>query len=266
MNCGDRREPVFKDDADRKRLVIGADEGTNGRTSLWGRTVPERTGTGRGDGPGRIEAIGVEGSRPGNPTQGRQGKTEAGAPLASGNDRDREMDRPAAANGGLDAPQPPVILTAAQNGSMKCRNTTILRTDPFTTNLNQPAAVASVDDLMTERFYVADTGNNRVALYGVVQNDPTPVWNGMINRVAAGDISGAALSFCGDSADNYRQAFLNIGTNDLASDMSQIGTLTPVFIKDDSAEYYFEKTIEGHPILFTVEFMKENGAWKIVSF
>ena len=42
------------------------------------------------------------------------------------------MDRRAAANGGLDVPQTPVILTAAQNGSMKCRNTTILRTDPFT--------------------------------------------------------------------------------------------------------------------------------------
>ncbi len=36
--------------------------------------------------------------------------------------------------------------------------------------------------------------------------------------------------------------------------------LTPVFVKNDSAEYYFENNIEGHPILFIVELMKENGA------
>jgi hypothetical protein len=115
-------------------------------------------------------------------------------------------------------------------------------------------------------FYIADTVNNRVLLYGFPSDDPTPAWNSMTNRIAAGDVSGAVSSFCSDTADSYQQAFSNIGTNDLASDISQIGALTPVFIRNDAAEYYFEKDIEGHTILFPVEFMKENGVWKIISF
>ena len=53
------------------------------------------------------------------------------APLASGNDRDREMDRRAAANGDLDVPQPPVILAAARNIAMKWKNTIIPGTTRF---------------------------------------------------------------------------------------------------------------------------------------
>jgi hypothetical protein len=48
--------------------------------------------------------------------------------------------------------------------------------------------------------------------------------------------------------------------------MNQIGTLTPVFIENDQAEYYFEQTISGHLFLFPVEFVKENGVWKISEF
>ena len=55
--------------------------------------------------------------------------------VASGNDDDREMDRGAIADGDWDAPQPPAILTPAQNIAMKCENTTLLGTDPFTIHL-----------------------------------------------------------------------------------------------------------------------------------
>jgi DNA-binding beta-propeller fold protein YncE len=136
----------------------------------------------------------------------------------------------------------------------------------FSTNFNQPFSVAAVDNLTNEMFYVADTGNNRVVLCKLPTEDPTPPWNNMTNHVATGDVSGAVSSFCSDTADAYRQSFLVIGTADLISDINQIGTLTPVFIKNDTAEYYFEKNIEGHTILFPVEFMKENGVWKIISF
>jgi hypothetical protein len=118
-------------------------------------------------------------------------------------------------------------------------------------------------------YYVADTGNNRILLYTVPNSDLgaiLAIWNNMTNRVAVGDISGAISCFCGDTADAYRQAFLVIGTASLIPDISQIGALTPVFIRDDAAECYFEKSIEGHTILFPVEFMKENGVWKIISF
>jgi hypothetical protein len=93
-----------------------------------------------------------------------------------------------------------------------------------------------------------------------------PAWNGMTNHIAAGDIAGAISNICSDSADNYRQAFLLIGTNSVMADIAQIGTLTPVFIKNDRAEYSFQKNIEGQTILFPVDFMKQNGVWKLKSF
>ena len=45
-----------------------------------------------------------------------------------------------------------------------------------------------------------------------------------------------------------------------------IGPLTPVFIENDTAQYYFEQTIEGEVFLFPVEFVKENGTWKVLEF
>ena len=93
-----------------------------------------------------------------------------------------------------------------------------------------------------------------------------PVWNSMTTNVAAGDISAAISSFSSVSADGYQQAFLCIGTAKAISDINAIGTLTPVFIEHDTAEYYFEQTIGGQLLLFPVEFVKENGVWKILEF
>ena len=57
-----------------------------------------------------------------------------------------------------------------------------------------------------------------------------------------------------------------VGTGNTMSAISQIGTWTPSYIDDASAEYYFTKTINGQDITFPVEFDFENGAWKIVEF
>ena len=46
----------------------------------------------------------------------------------------------------------------------------------------------------------------------------------------------------------------------------QIGTLSLVFIENDAAEYYFEQTGNGQLLLFPVEFVVENGVWKILEF
>ncbi len=40
----------------------------------------------------------------------------------------------------------------------------------------------------------------------------------------------------------------------------------PVFIRDDSAQFYFEQTDAGQLLLFPVNFGKENGVWKISQF
>jgi len=97
-------------------------------------------------------------------------------------------------------------------------------------------------------------------------DDPTPAWTNMTAQVAAGNVSGAISCFSIASADRYRQAFLLIGTTNAVAAINQIGPLTPVFIYDDTAEYYFTNTVAGQIITFPVDFNKENGVWKISDF
>ena len=135
--------------------------------------------------------------------------------------------------------------------------------------LSAPAAVAAVDNLTNELFYVADTGHNRVVLCNIPDNNADSilsVWNDMKSRVAAGNISGAAQCCSSKTADRYHQAFLAIGTVNLIPIINQIGTLKPVFIKNGRAEYYFEQVIGGQTIAFPVEFIKEDSGWKILEF
>jgi len=138
----------------------------------------------------------------------------------------------------------------------------------FSTNFSQPYSVAAVDNLTNELFYVADTGNNRVVLCRAPNNDANDimaVWNRMIGCVNTGDFKGAATCFSVVSADNYLPAFLCLGRDTIA-DVNQIGSLTPVFIRDHAAKFYFQQTIAGHLLLFPVEFSKEFGGWKILEF
>ena len=137
---------------------------------------------------------------------------------------------------------------------------------PSSLSLNGPYSVAAVGDLLEEKVYIADTGNDRLILVRVPADDPLETWNDMVAHATSGDIPGAILDFSRLTADGYRRAFLADGTSDLASDIGQIGTLTPVFIRNDEAEYYFEQTIDGQLLLFRVEFVRENGVWKIMEF
>jgi hypothetical protein len=136
----------------------------------------------------------------------------------------------------------------------------------ISTNLNQPTAVAAVENFTNEMFYVADTGNNRILLYTLPTDDPTPTWVGMAAQVAAGKTSAAMSYFSIASVDQYQQAFLSVGITNSISALNQIGTLTPVFIYNDTAEYYFTNTIAGQVITFPVSFDKEYGQWKISEF
>jgi hypothetical protein len=132
--------------------------------------------------------------------------------------------------------------------------------------LNQPAAVAAVYNFTNETFYVADTGNNRILFYSLPTDDLTTVWAGMASHVASGDINGALSFFSVASVDQYRQAFLSVGTANAVSALNQVGALIPVYVNGDRAEYYFTNTIDGQTIGFPVEFDNENGFWKILEF
>jgi len=134
------------------------------------------------------------------------------------------------------------------------------------TNLNEPVAVAAADTLTNEAFYVADTGNNRILLYSFAADDPTPAWTNMLANIASGDVNDALTNFSVVSIDDYRQTFFSVGITNALSTINQIGTLVPVYIKNDMAEYYFSQTINGQTMSFPIEFDKENGMWKIISF
>src|SRR5208282_4721271 len=111
--------------------TLGANEGTNGAGTLWWRTGAGRSRTSRRSGPARLAATGLEGEGAVGAAQGRSQETEAGGAVACGNDGDDQMDRGAAPHGHLDLSQSPTVLEAAGKRTMRCENTTILRTDPF---------------------------------------------------------------------------------------------------------------------------------------
>jgi hypothetical protein len=46
----------------------------------------------------------------------------------------------------------------------------------------------------------------------------------------------------------------------------QFRAVNPVYIYDDKAEYYFTNAVDGQVITFPVDFVKENGVWKILEF
>jgi hypothetical protein len=136
-------------------------------------------------------------------------------------------------------------------------------------SLNQPLAVAAATDLLQEKIYIADTGNNRIILCNMPDGNLSALqaaWQSMKTHVASGDINGALSYFSAESVDQYRQAFLAVGTANAISAINQIGTLIACSIDGDSAELYFTTTIDGQSITFPVDFVNENGAWRISEF
>ena len=71
----------------------------------------------------------------------------------------------------------------------------------------------------------------------------------MTNSLLTGNVAAAITNFRNDSVAGYRQAFFCVGTTNLISDIGQIGALTPDFIKNDTAEYYFKQTTNGQLFL-----------------
>jgi hypothetical protein len=132
--------------------------------------------------------------------------------------------------------------------------------------LSQPNSAAAVADFLEEKLYIADTGNNRVILVKLPLDTPEAVWNAMKDRLHNQDIPGAIPYYSSCSAERYRRAFLSIGTTDLKAFIDEIPAISPVVIESDSAQYRFDKVIEGQTITFPIEFVKENGIWKIMEY
>ena len=97
-------------------------------------------------------------------------------------------------------------------------------------------------------------------------DDPTVVWSAMKQRLLAGDALGASSYFSALSAANYLKAFLSFTAADLVSTTGQIPGISPVFMDNDTAQYRFDQTIQGVTITFPVNFVRENGVWKILEY
>jgi hypothetical protein len=132
-------------------------------------------------------------------------------------------------------------------------------------SLSQPYAVAASLDFLAEKIYIADTGNGRVLKASLPEAaTPDAVWNAMKTTLLNGNIDQAASYFSHRSAEIYRRSFAGMGSTAIASVMNK--TVTPVAIDGDTAQYYFQDTIHGDTITFPVEFVRENGVWKILEF
>jgi hypothetical protein len=122
------------------------------------------------------------------------------------------------------------------------------------------------EDYLQEEFYIADTGNDRVILVNLSEDDPSPVWAAMKQQLVAGNISAAVSYFSKSTAEKYRTSFLAIGAPELALMMSQIGSISPVTIGGHGAQYRFDQVVQGVTLTFPIQFVKENGIWKILEY
>ena len=132
-------------------------------------------------------------------------------------------------------------------------------------SLSQPYAAAPIADFLVKKLYVADTGHGVVLKITLPDsNSPESVWEEMKGNILVGNVNQALQSFSSESVEDYRRAFASTTSTVLSSILNK--SLTAVAIDGNTAQYYFEDTIAGTTFTFPVEFVKENGVWKILEF
>jgi hypothetical protein len=98
------------------------------------------------------------------------------------------------------------------------------------------------------------------------QETPEAVWNDARAKLVSGSIEDALAKFAQCSVDKYRRDFARLGNAAVSQMMNATGPISPVVIEENSAQYRFDRTIDGVVLTFVIQFMKENGQWKIVEF
>jgi len=114
---------------------------------------------------------------------------------------------------------------------------------------------------------MGSTSNSRILLVKLPAEDPLGAWNGMVQQLGtAGNIEGALSYFSTGTADIYREAFNAIPIAELMQMINGIGPISAMSIENDTAQYFFGQQVYGLDLAFPIEFIRENGAWKIVEF
>jgi hypothetical protein len=132
--------------------------------------------------------------------------------------------------------------------------------------LKKPRAAAWAQSALKERFYIADTGNNRVLLVELPSIGPEIVWKKMKDRFMAGEIEEGLSYFSTLSIEGYRRGFFSLGRTAVIEMFSRIPPVQPVFVDGDSAQFRFDEMVDGAVITFPIQFIKENGVWKVLEF
>jgi hypothetical protein len=109
-------------------------------------------------------------------------------------------------------------------------------------------------------------------IYGVLvvtipkAGDPLNVWDTAKQGLINGNVDAALTQFSSASVEHYRSLFLTLGNTELLQSMTAAGTVTPISIDADEAQYCFSAAIDGEQFIFVITFVMENGAWKIEKF
>ena len=88
----------------------------------------------------------------------------------------------------------------------------------------------------------------------------------MVSHLRVGDIDGAVFYYSIASKDDYRESFKSLSKDELNSTAKDLGAIKQSSLEKDTAQYYFERSIDGQMITFPVEFDKEDGQWKIMEY
>lgn len=132
--------------------------------------------------------------------------------------------------------------------------------------LSQASSVAAARTPIDNNIYIADTGNDQVHKYLLPRADPALVWTAARANLIAGNIEGALTSFASKTRTDYRELFTSLGTAVTTEWVSEVGELNPVYNRAAIAQSEFVVLHDGVPITFFVNFVKENGQWKIAEF
>ena len=143
---------------------------------------------------------------------------------------------------------------------------TFRRGSTGTIALSGALAVADAGNLLEDRIYIADTGNNQIQKFLLPKDSPMPAWTNARANLLAGNTEPALTNLTISSAAKFRRLFLEVGAALLAQWLGDIGLLTPVYIDSDFSQYRFEQMVDGVAVTFLVTFAKENGQWKILDF
>ena len=100
----------------------------------------------------------------------------------------------------------------------------------------------------------------------LLKSDPLVAWNAAKLNLSNGQVEQALSQFSLATVEHYRALILTLGTAEVIQSMGAVGQLTPIYVGDEDAQYYFTTSVGGQDLVFPVTLVRENGQWRIRRF